>query len=447
MRHLLALTLSCVLVLGGVLASAAPALAYTPDNEELTFLALINDYRGQQGLTALSINSALGDAAEARSRDMAEGGYFDHTAPDGTTFDRVIERKGYTGGTVGENIAAGMETAAEVMVVWQNSPEHNAGMLNPAFTEIGIGRVYVEGSQYGWYWTTNFGGGALPSGATQNNADGERNRNGSQTDTVIAEPTSSITTDDGAATTGDPATNVSEYDGEVVQTSQEAPGSTLNADGSNVSANDDGSGPTVGNGEVTTFPDINTGGVQGDNVNYDQSVTPPSTSTTAPPAEQAPPPAEQAAAPVEQAAAPVETTTTTTTQGNGTVTDTYTENIQEGEGNARTLGNTSTADASSLSGTVTSTDGTITENPEPVVVNETTTPDPAAAPVTTEPAPVDMSGVDPALAGTGCANYGTWMDAQVAYENGGGLAADPAFINSLDPNWDGVACEELMAYS
>lgn len=54
--------------------------------------------------------------------------------------------------------------------------------------------------------------------------------------------------------------------------------------------------------------------------------------------------------------------------------------------------------------------------------------------------------MDPALAGTGCASYATWYDAQVAYESAGATAADPALVNALDPNADGVACEELMTY-
>src|SRR5690606_40782198 len=30
-------------------------------------------------------------------------------------------------------------------------------MLEPKFAEVGIARVYTEGSRYGYYWVTNFG--------------------------------------------------------------------------------------------------------------------------------------------------------------------------------------------------------------------------------------------------------------------------------------------------
>ena len=44
-----------------------------------------------------------------------------------------------------------------------------------------------------------------------------------------------------------------------------------------------------------------------------------------------------------------------------------------------------------------------------------------------------------------CAQYPTWYDAQVAYENLGATAADPALVQEVDPNYDGIACEEYMA--
>lgn len=44
-----------------------------------------------------------------------------------------------------------------------------------------------------------------------------------------------------------------------------------------------------------------------------------------------------------------------------------------------------------------------------------------------------------------CDQYPTWYDAQVAYENLGATAADPALVQEVDANYDGVACEWLMA--
>ena len=127
------------------------------DNEEVAFLALINDYRASSGLAPLSVSTTLSAAAAYHSVDMAATGYLDHTMPDGTTVQQNMANFGYEGGTHGENIAAGTTTAIEAMQTWQGSAEHNANMLNSAFGAIGIGRAYDASSQYGWYWTTIFG--------------------------------------------------------------------------------------------------------------------------------------------------------------------------------------------------------------------------------------------------------------------------------------------------
>jgi uncharacterized protein YkwD/uncharacterized protein YraI len=134
--------------------SSADACA---DSEEVGFLALINDYRAASGLRALSLSSSLSAAAAFHSVDMAANGYLAHTLLDGTTVEQNMANFGYEGGTHGENIAAGTQTAAEAMQTWQGSAEHNANMLNASFGAIGIGRAYDPNSQYGWYWTTIFG--------------------------------------------------------------------------------------------------------------------------------------------------------------------------------------------------------------------------------------------------------------------------------------------------
>ncbi|MFN8592893.1 MAG: SH3 domain-containing protein [Thermomicrobiales bacterium] len=158
------------LVVPGVAAAPAEPLPTTTgtyavesgdaclDNEEVEFLALINDYRGASGLGPLSVSTSLSSAAAYHSIDMAANGYLDHTMIDGTTVLQNMANFGYQGDLYGENIAAGMATASEAMQVWQGSPEHNANMLKDAYGTIGIGRAYDANSQYGWYWTTIFGG-------------------------------------------------------------------------------------------------------------------------------------------------------------------------------------------------------------------------------------------------------------------------------------------------
>ncbi len=132
--------------------------ADTLEAVEVEVLNLINAHREQNGLPALKNQSALNVSSHNHSLDMATHGYFSHTSLDGKSpFDRMREA-GYSCGTMGENIAAGQRSAQQAFDGWKNSPGHNANMLNERYASVGIGVVYLPGSQYGYYWTTNFGG-------------------------------------------------------------------------------------------------------------------------------------------------------------------------------------------------------------------------------------------------------------------------------------------------
>jgi uncharacterized protein YkwD len=132
---------------------------YAPDAEERAFLDLINDYRRGNGAGPLALENRLGAAARNHSQDMAAKDYFSHKLSNGDSPEQNIERFGYTDyAVVGENIAAGVATAREVMNLWEDSAEHAHNMRDPEFSEIGIGRAHGGNSKYGWYWTTTFGG-------------------------------------------------------------------------------------------------------------------------------------------------------------------------------------------------------------------------------------------------------------------------------------------------
>ncbi len=59
-------------------------------------------------------------------------------------------------------------------------------------------------------------------------------------------------------------------------------------------------------------------------------------------------------------------------------------------------------------------------------------------------APPAAPAAAPASAVAGCDSYGSWYDAQVAYEAAGMTEADPSVVSALDPDYDGIACEEGM---
>jgi uncharacterized protein (TIGR03437 family) len=150
-------------------AFAGPSLAANEpelDTEEREFLRLINEYRAQHGLQPLVNSGVLSTAANWMSGDMGAKAYFAHNEPGGRAWNQRLADFGYDcRNGCSENILAGTNwsTAAIALDKWKNSPSHNANMLNASFKVIGIGRAFVRGSPYGWYWTTDFGGFVDPS--------------------------------------------------------------------------------------------------------------------------------------------------------------------------------------------------------------------------------------------------------------------------------------------
>ncbi len=115
---------------------------------------LVNQERQKHGLKPLQVDTDVSKVADKKSQDMKEKHYFDHQSPTyGSPFE-MLQQHGVTFRAAGENIAAGQKTAKEVMDGWMNSEGHLANILNPDFTHIGIG--YIEGGDYGTYWTQMF---------------------------------------------------------------------------------------------------------------------------------------------------------------------------------------------------------------------------------------------------------------------------------------------------
>ena len=104
----------------------------------------------------LAWNDQLENAAIGHAADMAHKNYFSHTSLDGRNLeDRVVEAgyyfKGFRTFAIGENIAEGQQSIAEVMQGWLKSPGHCKNLMNPAFKDVGV-------ALYNSYWVQDFGG-------------------------------------------------------------------------------------------------------------------------------------------------------------------------------------------------------------------------------------------------------------------------------------------------
>lgn len=117
-------------------------------------LDLVNAERTKRGISALTLDSSLSSVATKKSQDMVNKNYFDHTSPTyGSPFD-MMKQFGISYRTAGENIAKGQKTPQEVVIAWMNSEGHRKNILNPDFTNLGVG--IAKDSNGTTYWTQMF---------------------------------------------------------------------------------------------------------------------------------------------------------------------------------------------------------------------------------------------------------------------------------------------------
>ena len=101
--------------------------------------ALTNDERQSQNLKILTVNPVLNKAAEMKAEDMATGGYFAHTSPEGKTPWYWLEKAGYEYQYAGENLAINFSDSRDVTNAWMKSPTHKANIVKGNYTEMGTG--------------------------------------------------------------------------------------------------------------------------------------------------------------------------------------------------------------------------------------------------------------------------------------------------------------------
>lgn len=112
-----------------------------------TIFQLTNDLRQDQGAGPLVQNETLTQAADIRAVETEAS--FSHTRPNEEPFHTVLA-EAYAYQMAGENLAMGTyhgteaEMAAFLFDGWVESQGHYENMIEPGFTEIGIG-VHYDG--------------------------------------------------------------------------------------------------------------------------------------------------------------------------------------------------------------------------------------------------------------------------------------------------------------
>ena len=121
-------------------------------------LAAVNAERRKAGVPPLAPDSKLDVAAQRHAEDMLARHYFAHESPEGLSVRDRAKDAGYDWRAIGENIAEGQTSAAEVMDTWMHSPGHRRNILKPDFRELGVGLALGKsGGEYKVEWVQDFG--------------------------------------------------------------------------------------------------------------------------------------------------------------------------------------------------------------------------------------------------------------------------------------------------
>lgn len=118
--------------------SVADASATADD--EAAFVDALNEVRADNGLPPFTVNAELAALARDHARVMADAGEIFHANP-------ISE--GFTGdwAKLGENVGVGADV--QVLVdAFVGSPGHFANIVDPNFTEIGVGVVWRDSALY-----------------------------------------------------------------------------------------------------------------------------------------------------------------------------------------------------------------------------------------------------------------------------------------------------------
>lgn len=112
---------------------------------------LVNEERAKEGLSPLSIDQSLCEAAEIRAAEIQES--FSHTRPDGTSCFTALDEVGASYRKAGENLALGQSSPEQAVRDWMNSPGHRKNIMNSAYSRIGVA---VQAASRGYAWSQFF---------------------------------------------------------------------------------------------------------------------------------------------------------------------------------------------------------------------------------------------------------------------------------------------------
>jgi uncharacterized protein YkwD len=111
----------------------------------------VNGIRRDQGRAPLRVDGALAAVAREYSCGLARRGTLSHAGPEGGTVADRVRAAGKRFAAVGENLASNTnvrDPVATAVEGWMRSPGHRDNILEPSFTETGVGVCRAGDSVY-----------------------------------------------------------------------------------------------------------------------------------------------------------------------------------------------------------------------------------------------------------------------------------------------------------
>jgi uncharacterized protein YkwD len=116
----------------------------------------VNSLRGAAGQGPVELNAQLNAAAATHARDMAIQNRPWHFGSDGSSPIDRVQRVGYLGRMLGENISETYETELETLSAWMEEPATRNVLLDPSARDLGFA-WHQEANGKIW-WTLVMGG-------------------------------------------------------------------------------------------------------------------------------------------------------------------------------------------------------------------------------------------------------------------------------------------------
>ncbi len=117
---------------------------------QFRMLDSINALRATSGGGPVQLNAQLNAAAATHARDMSVQNRPWHFGSDGSSPIDRVQRVGYTGRLVGENISETYETELETLAAWMEQPDTRRTILSTAARDMGFSWFQEPNGKIWW---------------------------------------------------------------------------------------------------------------------------------------------------------------------------------------------------------------------------------------------------------------------------------------------------------